>query len=218
LSLPTPSGPQQAFGSTIHGVLEEAGKALMESRKPALDELVASFERRWVQAGLSDPDRKERLRIRGRETLERFLNMQAERPGRPVALEKMFAINLLPERGGESPVLTGRIDRIDTTANGFEIIDYKTGKQTGLKSDLQLAIYSLACRSLFGEYAGRVIYMFLGEGTIHEASYDADALEAVKSEILGVIEEITKSDFMATPGHVCSSCPFAKICPARLNA
>jgi len=211
LRMPAPSGPQQTLGSVIHSVLEAAGRGLMENQPKVFDDLAAEFENRWRAVHFEDPDRKERLRMRGRETLERFVRMQSQRTGQPVALEKQFKIELDRAR------LTGRIDRIDKTPAGYEVIDYKTGKQTSvdLKTDLQLPIYSLACYELMGEYPVNVIYMFLGDDTVHAAHYDVEALQTVKSTILEKVEKINTSDFVATPGHHCGACDFRDICPAR---
>jgi DNA helicase-2/ATP-dependent DNA helicase PcrA len=217
LNLPAPSGPQQSLGSVIHNVLEEAGQALKAGKMPSIEELVALFEARWQGIFLSDPDRKERLRIRGHDLLARFLTMQSDRKGVPIETEKYFNFEIAPQSGNDSPRLTGRIDRIDKTDDGLEVIDYKTGRSTSanLKSDLQLPIYSLACYDLFAEYPSRVTYMFLGDDIQHDAHYDPQSLQDVRMEIMGIIYDINGSDFVATPGYVCESCDFNRICPAK---
>ncbi len=73
----------------------------------------------------------------------RWSGASARPPGRPVALE-------LP--GGRSVRFAGRVDRVDVTAAGARVIDYKTGKGTSererLKAGLsvQLPVYQLAVR------------------------------------------------------------------------
>ncbi len=215
LCLPAPSGPQQSLGSVIHGILEEAGKKMMKGEKPSLESLVASFETRWRRALLNDPDQKERLRTRGHNLLERFLKMQDERTGIPIATELIFKFSISDP--GKPPKLTGRIDRVDKTDGGLEIVDYKTGKSTStdFKSDLQLPIYALACFDLFKEYPRRLTYMFLGDEICHDAVYDPKSLEEIKAQIVATIDEINKSDFIATPGRICENCDYKRICPAR---
>jgi DNA helicase II / ATP-dependent DNA helicase PcrA len=218
LYLPSPSGPQQSLGSVIHSVLEEAGKSMMAGQKPVLNDLLTSFETHWRKAFLDDPDSKERLRQRARDLLERFINIQAARISIPIALEQKFKIELAPELDGKTPNLTGRIDRVDKVDGELEIIDYKSGKQpsaSDLKTDLQLPIYALACRELFHEYPRRLTYIFLGDNTTHDASYDPVSLEKIKSDILETISRINHSDFAATPGNICARCDYRRICPAR---
>ena len=217
LRVPTAPNPNAMLGSVIHSVLQEAGQRLMESSELKIDDLTGSFEKQWAGVGLPDPDRKERLRSRGRELLERFMRMQEAHRGKPVELEKVFSIPLNEPLDQPGPKITGRIDRIDSTPDGLEIIDYKTGKRSSadLKGDLQLPIYAMACRSLFGQLPARVRYMFFGDDSQHEQSFTPEEIESVKGEIGAVIEEMNRSDFTATPGQHCQYCAYARLCPAK---
>jgi DNA helicase-2/ATP-dependent DNA helicase PcrA len=217
LKLPTPSSPEQTLGSIIHAVLQRAGQQLKEGVTPSLTDLVADFESRWHQAYINDPDRKERLRARAGELLEHFIRQQSRRTGKPIDLEKTFHLDLMPEDTEQSARLVGRIDRVDSAPDGLEVIDYKTGQQRTdeLKDDLQLPIYSLACENIYGKYPVRLTYMFLGDDSQYEAFYGINDLNRIKTEILEIINQIKQTDFLATPGHVCNYCSFAKICPAK---
>jgi DNA helicase-2/ATP-dependent DNA helicase PcrA len=217
LNLPSPSNPNMILGSVVHSVLEEAGRALSEKRVTPLDELIATFEKRWSSVSLDDPDRKERLRQRGHDILERFVRVQAQKPGYPLELEKSFSIPLQDAEGNEVANLVGRIDRIDAVPDGLEIIDYKTGKQPkNSKNDLQLPIYSLACSQLYGKYPSAVTFLYLGDDDpLVSETCDPARLDEIKSEIMEIIDEINSSEFVATPGFVCNGCSFARICPAR---
>jgi len=217
LNLPSPSNPNMILGLVIHSILEEAGRALREKRAMPLDELIAAFEKRWSGISLDDPDRKERLRQRGHDILERFVRVQETKPGLPLELEKPFSIPLQDTEGNEVANLVGRIDRIDTLQDGLEIIDYKTGKQPkNSKNDLQLPIYSMACRDLFGRYPSAVTYMYLGDDDpLVSETCDPARIDEIKSEIMEIIDEINSSEFVATRGFVCNGCSFARICPAR---
>jgi DNA helicase-2/ATP-dependent DNA helicase PcrA len=216
LRIPTPSNANAFLGSAIHTILQEAGQALKDGCELKLDQLVASFDKHWAGVSLPDPDRKERLRVRGRDLLERFVRMQESRSGKPIELERKFSIrNQKPEI---STQVVGRIDRIDSTPEGYEVIDYKTGKQKSaadLKGDLQLPIYAMACQSLLGKLPARVTYIFLGDDSQHAQTYTPDEIDAIMSEIGAVIEQINSSDFVATPGHHCQQCAYAHICPAK---
>ncbi len=148
LNLPTPSTSAQHFGQVMHKVLEGAGQNLKEKKTPTRESLISDFEQRWKTIHFDDPDHKERLKMRAAELVDRFIKMQSIRTGIPVELEKRFSVGL------GNAQLIGMIDRVDKTADGLEIIDYKTGKQSSidLKKDMQLPIYALACHEEFGEY------------------------------------------------------------------
>ena len=217
LKLPSPSSPEQTLGSTIHSVLQRAGQQLKDGATPFLTNMVADFESHWSKAYINDPDRKERLRARGRELLEHFIGLQSKRSGKPIDFEKTFHLDLIPGDAQQSARLVGRIDRVDRAPDGLEVIDYKTGKQRAdeLKDDLQLPIYSLACENIYKQYPIRLTYMFLGDDTQYEVFYEIDDLKRIRTEILEIINQINQTDFLATPGHVCNYCQYKKICPAK---
>jgi ATP-dependent helicase/DNAse subunit B len=89
--------------------------------------------------------------------------------------------------------VTGKIDRVDRTANGLSAVDYKTGSSRNtikdesgrLKIDIQLAIYSDALRQVMpGEPidAGRYISITACEADIEEP-VDLDPLAQHVKEI-----------------------------------
>lgn len=211
LRMPSPPSPHQLLGQVIHSVLESGARSMMEGEPRNLEALVSDFEGRWGKVRLGDPDQKERMGQRGAELLGEYMIMQAKLDGFPAVLEKFFEIEL------SSAKLTGRIDRVDKTETGLRVIDYKTGKKgkNKLDKDLQLPIYSLACKELFGEYPSELMFMFLGDGTEYSISSDPGSLDKVRTEIEQKAEVINSSDFTATPGKPCRLCEYARICPAK---
>ena len=114
--------------------------------------------------------------------------------------------------------ITGKIDRIDSTPDGYEIIDYKTGKldKSKLKSDFQLPIYSLACKELYGEFPSKVTYIFLTETEPFSQSQSESEMDDIRGELSSKIEEIRNSEYVAAPDKFkCDHCGYNRICPAR---
>ncbi len=211
LRMPSPSGPQLVFGSVIHSILEEGGKRLIAGEEVSVDMLLSEFESRWHHVVLDDPDRKERLRQKAKDHLANFVAMQSKMSGKTVDVEKSFKFVV-----GDTQV-RGKIDRVDQTPDGIEIVDYKTGKRDNkkLKSDLQLPVYSMACRELYGKYPAKVTYMFLTED--EPFSQSPEDLEKIECDITEKIEEIQNSDFTATPDTFkCGYCGYNRICPAKI--
>jgi DNA helicase-2/ATP-dependent DNA helicase PcrA len=212
LRTPSPATPGMMFGSAVHNVLEEAGNAIIAGEEITLDKLVSNFEERWKRIHLSDPDRKERLRQRAPELLRNFMAAHSSLGGKPKEVERRFEFEAADIK------VTGKIDRIDTTPDGYEIIDYKTGKldERKLKSDFQLPIYSLACKELYDEYPSKVTYLFLTQPEPYSQAQSPEDLEKIKGSLADKIGEIKSSDFTATPdSYKCGNCGYNRICPAR---
>jgi len=213
LKAPSPATPPMIFGNAVHKVLEETGKLLITGETAAIDQLISKFEERWKKISLGDPDQKERLRQRAPVLLNNFISMQSGMKGNPREVEKRFEFVTAGIK------LTGKIDRIDITPDGYEIIDYKTGKldKTKLKSDFQLPLYSLACRELYGEFPSKVTYMFLTETEPYSQAQSPDDLKKISDNLTEKIEEIKNSDFTATPDSFkCAHCGYNRICPAKI--
>src|SRR5438045_1100133 len=102
---------------------------------PRWDEVRAAYDSAW--GALQDPsvtaspDYQE-----GLEILREYHAANLERPCQPVLLEHKFTVPV----GGH--VLVGQIDRVDTSASGYEVVDYKLDRevrsQETVDSDLQL--------------------------------------------------------------------------------
>jgi DNA helicase-2/ATP-dependent DNA helicase PcrA len=212
LRAPSPPSSAMIFGSAIHNVLEEAGKSLIAGEEITIDKLLSNFEERWRKIRLGDPDQKERLRQRASQLFGNFMTARSHLRGETKEVEKRFDFETAGIR------ITGKIDRIDRTPDGFEIIDYKTGKldEKKLKSDFQLPIYSLACRELYGEFPSRVTYLFLTETEPYSQSQSKEEMENIKAELSEKIEEIKNSEFVAAPeSFKCGHCGYNRICPAK---
>ena len=211
LRMPSPPNPHQILGQVIHTVLENTARTMMDGNTPDLESITADFDSRWNKIRLADPDQKERMGQRGSELLNEYMKMQATLDGFPAALEKSFEIEM------SSAKLIGRIDRVDKTESGLRVVDYKTGKKGKNKLDdnLQLPIYSLACKELFGEYPVETMFMYLGDGQPFNVKTDPESLADVRNRIEEKIAAINESGFTATPGSACRLCEFARLCPAK---
>jgi RecB family exonuclease len=115
----------------------------------------------------------------------------------------------------------GRWDRVDETEAGPVIIDYKSSDvreperaAERAADSLQLQIYGLIWREMFGRLPARVELRFLESGVVGEHKpTEADAaaaLEAVRAAAAG----IRARNFTATPSYrACRYCAYNQICP-----
>jgi len=130
----------------------------------------------------------------------------------PAALEFRFTIEV------EGVAVSGVIDRMDRIpGGGYEIIDYKTGRrlppQARVDQDLQLSVYYLAAKEIWGIEPEKLTLYFLLPGqrmTTTRTAADADAL---RRRIATVSERIAAGKFEPRQNPLCDWCDFQARCP-----
>jgi RecB family exonuclease len=124
--LPEPKSKEAVFGTLIHSTMKFIHDPTLLS--PTLEQALDHFSKNWNSVGM----------------LQRYYADNQPSDARVIALESRFGIEI---DGGDDTkhVLSGIIDRIDKTEDGYEIIDYKTARkmpsQDKVDHDLQLTIY-----------------------------------------------------------------------------
>lgn len=117
--------------------------------------------------------------------------------------------------------LNGRIDRIDRTLEGLEVLDYKTGKYASTSSDVreedvdyQLSIYALLAAPL-GAVLRCGVYD-LNTGKIEFEQFLESKTQKLK-EILQMLSENTQWVWeMCEDLSRCRHCPYAMLCEREL--
>lgn len=224
-----PKGKDAAFGGLLHRALEELYK-----RKPiipTLTELLSFYEEEWQKRSLHSyfaNDVEANVHFKeGMRVLKDFYESNDIGGTRILALEQFFDVPVQDRETGRTHILSGRIDRIDKTKEGIEIIDYKTSrvlkseKQTS--DDLQLSLYHLGMSFLWPEmiqkYRNRVsvALYFLRHGEKVIVRKTPEELKATKDTLLRYIRDIEEalktSTFEARPSLLCAREPYARICP-----
>jgi hypothetical protein len=119
--------------------------------------------------------------------------------------------------------LSGVIDRMDRIpGGGYEIVDYKTNRrlppQHRIDQDLQLSIYYLAAREVWGIEPERLTLYYLLPGqrmTTVRTHADADEL---RRRIVTVAERIEAGKFEPRQNPLCDWCDFQQLCPLFRHA
>lgn len=224
LGLDPESTYQMAFGSLIHGLLEDVESGKLQ---PDLEGLVAEGERRWRDEAYPSGAVTAYLRREMRSILDRYLRMEHGKQ-EIIAVEKPFSFEV---KGWK---VRGRIDRIDKIDGGVRLIDYKTSNSRKFpreaKEDLQLATYLLAClkddelKELGAPKAAELVYVrHEWRGRISRVQQTtADNLppggsatwdQAVESRIVSMLEGIESEDFTPNVKADCMFCKFKTLCP-----
>lgn len=214
--LPQAPAPQLSFGSSIHAVLE-----WLYDRKhpelPSVDEVWAALHERWDSSGYAEVEREQQVAAyqHAQEILGRFHARVAQEGFRlPAATEAWFELPF-----PDDVVVVGAIDRVDVTDEGvLHVVDYKTNRRARTRSQvrdsLQLAIYALATRELYGSLPASVSLDFVVPGVRVSVPVDELPLDAVPSRLADVARRIRAGEDTAVPHRLCDWCDFRAICPA----
>jgi putative RecB family exonuclease len=148
--LPRPWRPSALiFGSSVHAAIEWFHKERLEGRTPAFKHVVKIFEADWFAQTLepvvyADHESKEDLEIKGRAMLR--LYVESEHPGKPVAVEEGFELDLSdPETGELLEVrLRGFMDLLEEDDTLVELKTAAKALPAGdLERHLQVSTYAL---------------------------------------------------------------------------
>jgi DNA helicase II / ATP-dependent DNA helicase PcrA len=203
------------YGSTIHAVVEFYLKRRGEGNYTSLADLLAEYDKKWLNQGFLTWEHQEARKAAGRDALTRFWHQEEAEGTKPTYIEKDFAFSVGPNR------VRGRFDRVDEDLLGAVIVDYKTSEVTKQKdadrrvaTSLQLKMYALAWREMTGRLPQRVELRFIeSHVTGRHTPIDEDA-EAAVDAVRKAAEGIRARRFDATPSrHACRYCAYSQICP-----
>ena len=137
---------------------------------------------------------------------------------RPLGVESRIRATV--QFGGVQFVLTGRYDRLDYLAEGLDLFEFKSGKNTAPPEqvDIRLGVYSLALLQTYQKALKRVNLVFLRSRETLSYDVDDSHREQVQSLIANLALKLRNdNEWEPSPGHHCERCGFAKYCPAQTD-
>ena len=206
------------YGRAMHEAVTKYFQFKMAGTPMQLGELLNAFKESFDPQGfLDEKHQEERFRI-GQEALMRFFKEEEARNSLPFCIEKDFSFIF------QNNKIRGRFDRIDMEGNEAIIIDFKTSEITKqkdadkrAKESMQLALYALAYKNIFGKIPKTVQLHFLESGLIGSDVKDESDLEKIKEKIAEVASGIRARKFSATPAYLaCAYCAYNQICPSAM--
>jgi DNA helicase-2/ATP-dependent DNA helicase PcrA len=222
LRVPQKPSSAMSFGSTVHNTLKSFYEELKRSKeglgiiKPPDEELLLElYEKNWVGFGYDSSVHEKTRKETGVEIMKEFYKNLYNENENPYMLEESFSVHL-----GDT-VFSGKIDRMDLVRVGesgipeVEIIDYKTGKVKNasvIKNDLQLPLYAIFAEEKLGVKVVGAKYIFVEHGEIIEVDVSQKRREKSRDLIPGIVESISKREFLATPGWLCKFCDYNSVC------
>ncbi len=204
------------YGSALHAAVEFYLRRRAAGNYTSLEDFLRAFDEAWRNEGFLTREHEEQRKRAGVEALTRFYHEEEAAGQKPTEVEREFAFSLGANR------VRGRFDRVDETADGVVIVDYKSSDVTEQKAadrrareSLQLKIYALAQHAMTGRLPVRVELRFLESGlTGRHRPTAGDAAEAERA-IAEAAAGIRARRFAPTPGYqVCRYCAYNQICPS----
>lgn len=213
-----PKSKEAVFGSTLHEVMKFIHTPGILS--PTIDQAMEHFSNAWNPAVFDSPDEERAAFSQGVKIIQDYYQKNNPADFNIVNLESRFQIEIGEEK--DKHIISGIIDRIDKTADGFEIIDYKTTKkmpsQEKVDNDMQLSVYLKAFLSRYPKEIENldkitVSLYYLKHGVKLSATRTLEQLKQSEQLFLDTIKLIETSAFEPRVSPLCDWCGYQKICP-----
>jgi DNA helicase-2/ATP-dependent DNA helicase PcrA len=209
--LPAAQSSEAVHGVIQHEVLRQAGELRKSGGRLTARALRSIHDDVWLQTTFPDPRRAPTFKRIGAAQLEAYRDRGGFEAA-PELLEHAFSTTV------DGWTLRGVIDRIDRTATGWRIVDYKSGRpQTRRRRDLQVALYALgASRALnLDPIELEVVYLASGESVnVHKVD---GLIEEATKEATAVVDGVRAGLFEARPERRrCRLCPYRLACADAL--
>lgn len=215
-----PKSKEAVFGTLVHGTMKFIHTPSL--LPPKLEDSLDYFSRNWNSDIFEDELEERSAFSMGVSMIQEYYKKNRVEDFNIVDLESRFAIELNNKKNWASHIISGIIDRIDKTEDGYEIIDYKTTKkmpsQEMVDTDIQLSVYLNAFLARYPKEIENldkvtVSLYFLKHGVKLSAKRTLAQLEDSKQQFLEAIEQIETGIFVPNVTPLCDWCGYQKICP-----
>ncbi len=217
--IPEPKSKEAVFGTLVHAVMKYVHTPALLA--PTVEQALDYFAKGWNSEVYEDELEERAAFSQGVTIIQDYLSRNKPSDYTIVDLESRFAIEIGDEVSGKH-IVSGIIDRIDRTKDGYEIIDYKTTRkmpsQDKVDNDLQLSIYLKAFLARYPKEIANldkitVSLYYLKHGVKLSSTRTREQLDRVDETFLSVIKSIEEAKFEPILSPLCDWCGYQKICP-----
>lgn len=214
----TPKSKEQVFGTLIHSTMKLVHTPGIIS--PTLEQALDFYSKNWNAEVFLDEIEERSAFSQGVAMLQDYYKKNDISKINIVDLESYFQIEVKDE--AESHIVSGIIDRIDKTEDGYEIIDYKTSRklptQEKVDNDLQLSIYLASFLRRYPKEAEnldkvQVSLYYLKHGVKLSSKRSLEQVKQSEELMIDLINQIQKSKFEPIISGLCDWCGYQNICP-----
>jgi len=209
--LPVVQSAEAVQGVIMHETLRRAGEARRNGRDVTATVLRSLHHEVWSETTFPDARRANTFERNGSEQLEAY-RKRGGLEARPEYLEQPFSVAV------DGWMLNGIIDRIDRTAEGWRIIDYKSGRPlTRGRRDLQDALYALGAESALKLDPIDLEVVYLAAGTSASVDHSSSLVAEAAKQGAEVADGVRSGRFDARPDRRrCRLCPYRLVCAEAL--
>src|SRR3990167_3524380 len=184
-----PKSKEAVFGTLVHSVMKFIHSSNLVP--PTLEQSLDYFSRGWNSEVFPDELEERAAFTQGVQMIQQYYEKTDIPAARIIDLESRFSIESGDDERGRHTV-SGIIDRIDKTLDGYEIIDYKTTRkmpsQDKVDNDIQLSIYLRAFLDRYPKEAENlenitVSLYYLKHGVKMSATRTREQLENLENKI-----------------------------------
>jgi len=214
----TPKSKEMVFGTLIHNTLKLVHTPGILSPTP--EQALDYFSKNWNAEVFADEIEERAAFSQGVAMIQDYYKKNDIAKINIIDLESRFQVEMGVE--GDKHIISGIIDRIDKTEDGYEIIDYKTTRklpsQEKVDNDLQLSIYLAAFLKRYPkEFENldkiKVSLYYLKHGVKLSSQRTLEQVKKSEELMLDLISQIGKSKFEPTLSGLCDWCGYQNICP-----
>jgi DNA helicase-2/ATP-dependent DNA helicase PcrA len=209
--LPVVQSAEAVQGVVLHEVLRRAGEARQGGAKVTSAMLHSLHDAVWSSTAFPDSRRAATFKRNGAIQLEAY-RKSGGFDARPEYLERPFTTPV------DGWTLRGIIDRVDRTASGWRILDYKSGRPVARsRRDLQVALYAMGAANELNLKPVQLDVVYLASGeTLHLERPEA-LVEEARKQGTEVAEGTKAGRFEAKPDRRrCRLCPYRLACADAL--
>jgi RecB family exonuclease len=190
------------FGSFVHELL----RGLMEKKMRGEAVPEGWIESMAAETGIPEKARPDAVR-RASVRIGFFLDSDLYRTAGEMPLEQPFQVRL------DRAVFTGTFDRVDRVTGGWDIVDYKTGKEKD-EDRFQMEYYMWALHKITGaeNINGLVCYMDKSGFTVRAVERPSVDIESLARALES---SLVSGEYPASPGPACETCPRSDSCMFR---